>query len=324
MRYLVLNLDKRAYFRPIELGAPHGSKYGSVAEACGPYDWTWLIILAALLERPADNGGTLPSERWQGKWAGDRVLILRDDQKTGAFSPEDLAALTALGAPDVKDYKVVRENYTDLTNDLKRLWPNHSDYFDLRFQQITQPDDYGWLTEAKVKECLEFAREKGPLFLWRYVSWLADRPGLPPEARALVEKEKASLQNTRPPLISPGNGLENCSVCNTSPGQLHEAGCTLERCPECGRHRFLSCDHSFSPRPDSVRLPWTGEYPGVMECREFGWYQQATWGNTSGPSEDLNRLYVEALWSSELRRFIRNPLLAGGGDPNADESADAS
>lgn len=50
---------------------------------------------------------------------------------------------------------------------------------------------------------------------------------------------------------------------------------------------------------------WTGEWPGILECREFGWYTdpESVWGET----EDLNRLYTsrEVVWSVEQERFIR-------------------
>jgi hypothetical protein len=50
----------------------------------------------------------------------------------------------------------------------------------------------------------------------------------------------------------------------------------------------------------------------VSECREFGWYAKLVEGqgwvscgkNDDGASEDLNRLYIDAVWDAELRRFV--------------------
>lgn len=59
-------------------------------------------------------------------------------------------------------------------------------------------------------------------------------------------------------------------------------------------------------------LPWTGEWPGDAECREFGWYAKLVPGqgwvscDRSDPAgtEDLNRLYRDAVWSREQKRFV--------------------
>src|SRR4051812_38731312 len=107
MRYLVLNLDKRQYFRPVELGAAHGSKYAGVAESQGPHDWPWLVLLAHLLESPQEGHLARGLGPWYGAWAGDRVAVVRGDDGTGRFLDEDLQALRALGAPGT-DYQAVR------------------------------------------------------------------------------------------------------------------------------------------------------------------------------------------------------------------------
>jgi hypothetical protein len=60
------------------------------------------------------------------------------------------------------------------------------------------------------------------------------------------------------------------------------------------------------------RLPWSGEWPGVAECREFGWYAKLIPGegwvscdkNDTGAKEDLNRLVTEAVWDRKQGRFI--------------------
>jgi len=92
------------------------------------------------------------------------------------------------------------------------------------------------------------------------------------------------------------------------PGEDHLEGCDVERCPECG-HQRLSC--GCETGRDS--LPWTGTWPGVAECREFGWYARFTDGkgwevcgkNDKGASEDLNRLYAEAVWDKDKGRLVK-------------------
>lgn len=74
----------------------------------------------------------------------------------------------------------------------------------------------------------------------------------------------------------------------------------------------------FEKYPD--RLPWTGEYPGSAECREFGLW--CLWGpdmdpprqgwvsvppGTPGASENLNRLYSVAEWDVKVGRLVLRP-----------------
>src|SRR5437763_152086 len=65
------------------------------------------------------------------------------------------------------------------------------------------------------------------------------------------------------------------SVQGAHPGTLHRLGCDVEQCPYCG-HQLRSCEHFLFGTddlpPDEDRLPWTGEWPGEAEAREFGWY----------------------------------------------------
>jgi hypothetical protein len=99
-----------------------------------------------------------------------------------------------------------------------------------------------------------------------------------------------------------------CHDCGVAPGFLHLAGCDVERCPVCGG-QYISCDCDFFAEE---RLPWAGIWPGVEECREFGWYSKMVPGKgwvrcekeESGATEDLNRLAVEAKWNSKLGRYV--------------------
>ena len=102
--------------------------------------------------------------------------------------------------------------------------------------------------------------------------------------------------------------LELCPDCGVHPGRLHKKYCDVERCPNCGGQRLsCNCENSLP------HLPWSGEWPGVAECREFGWYAKRIPGidgyvpcdkNDIGADEDLNRLRIDAIWDKKQKRFI--------------------
>jgi len=107
-----------------------------------------------------------------------------------------------------------------------------------------------------------------------------------------------------------------CHDCGVQPGQLHARGCDVERCPYCGGQLiFCSCkDPPGCGIPDDDRIPWTGEWPGEAECREFGWYAKRNIGGPGwepcqpdepGAHPDLNRLHIEAVWDRERKRWVR-------------------
>ena len=107
---------------------------------------------------------------------------------------------------------------------------------------------------------------------------------------------------------------ESCPDCGAATGELHRKGCDVEPCPYCGGQR-LSC--RFMGRCGRVRrgdrIPWTGEWPGDAECREFGWYAKpgpdrrlvACGPDEPGASLVLNRLHADAVWDRASKRFVR-------------------
>jgi hypothetical protein len=103
---------------------------------------------------------------------------------------------------------------------------------------------------------------------------------------------------------------KNCPECGVQPGMMHLPGCDIERCPLCGL-QAVSCDCTV--KVGNTLLPWTGEYPGVAECREYGFYAKLVPGSgwvscesgDLGATEDLNRLYSEAEWDPTKMRFTR-------------------
>jgi hypothetical protein len=107
-----------------------------------------------------------------------------------------------------------------------------------------------------------------------------------------------------------------CCDCGVQPGKLHKPGCDVERCPYCGG-QLISCSCEAQDRfgvPYDDRMPWTGEWPGAAECREFGWYavpgpDNRGWVSCNpdepGSTPDLNRLAAEAIWDREQKRWVQ-------------------
>jgi hypothetical protein len=105
---------------------------------------------------------------------------------------------------------------------------------------------------------------------------------------------------------------DRCHDCGARPGQMHQEGCDVEQCPGCGGQR-LTCGCEDDDVRGLARLPWTGEWPGTAECREFGWYARRVPGRRGwqpcGPDEEgahpnVNRLLTEATWDRKRGRFV--------------------
>jgi hypothetical protein len=134
--------------------------------------------------------------------------------------------------------------------------------------------------------------------------------------------------------------IQPCPDCCARPGQLHTPGCDCERCPRCGgqiiwcgciyevndmSRQRLEQDHPdvYFGGPNQAmrerwqaewgewRLPWTGEWPGEAEAREYGFYcyWNGRWTRCSadhpGARPDLTRLIEECRWDSEQQRWVR-------------------
>jgi hypothetical protein len=102
---------------------------------------------------------------------------------------------------------------------------------------------------------------------------------------------------------------ELCPDCFVHPGSLHHYGCDIERCRECG-FQLLTCGCTIN---EAERLLWTGEWPGLADCRELGFYLKIVTDkeiyecdkDTIGAEEDLNRLARDGVWSKEQGRYVR-------------------
>lgn len=107
----------------------------------------------------------------------------------------------------------------------------------------------------------------------------------------------------------------NCPDCGVGIGELHQPGCDVERCPDCG-FQMLSCDCEAEYMDDFKypRMAWTGRWPGELECEEYGFYATMShpghgWLSCSpdavGATHDLNRLYTECKWNPEQAKMIQ-------------------
>jgi len=120
---------------------------------------------------------------------------------------------------------------------------------------------------------------------------------------------------------------ENCPDCGVKPGSLHQIGCDVERCRLCGG-QSISCGcvvcsgdeptaaewaaHDQRVEDAGGRLPWTGEWPGDSECREFGLWSKLVRGHgwqmcsadDPAAQPDLNRL-SRFPWDAKLGRRVR-------------------
>jgi hypothetical protein len=104
--------------------------------------------------------------------------------------------------------------------------------------------------------------------------------------------------------------LKPCPDCGVAPGQLHERGCDVERCPYCGMQR-LGCE--CMQLSAAALIEWTGEWPGNAEARAFGFFclLDAALGwvrcaaDTPGAMPDLNRLHAECRWDRPSKRWVK-------------------
>jgi hypothetical protein len=135
--------------------------------------------------------------------------------------------------------------------------------------------------------------------------------------------------------------MANCPDCGTAVGQKHKGGCDIELCPRCGL-QAIGCDciyevcgmnvvtleqehpniYSDGPTPEmyerwdrewGVRaIPWSGEWPGKAECRQYGLYAKMIEGKgwqpcaptDEGVVEDLNTLLTCARWDVDAQRWV--------------------
>jgi len=117
---------------------------------------------------------------------------------------------------------------------------------------------------------------------------------------------------------------KNCHDCAAKPGEMHMPGCDTERCPVCGGQAMcclMDCPHcdgliatcNNEAIKEEDRIPWSGIWPGVVECQEYdlwckmvpgkGWVECTV--DDPESREDLNRLCMIARWSRDKKKFVK-------------------
>lgn len=112
------------------------------------------------------------------------------------------------------------------------------------------------------------------------------------------------------------DGPRSCNDCGAPAGEPHGDDCDVARCLVTGIQR-LQC----SARHDCGSQAWPGEWPGVAECEEFGWWAEESeatkawfrengWPVSDEPHHDLNRLHTGTDWDPVAcrRRRFRDPV----------------
>ena len=125
--------------------------------------------------------------------------------------------------------------------------------------------------------------------------------------------------------------FDSCPFCEVQCGEYHRNLCELEQCPYCGffchncgsnTGKCANIDNALYPVPLDDRIPFTGEWPGANECRDWGWYAIPQHDCEANPEKawlacspmapkalpNYYRLSVDAEWSREDKRFVRTTL----------------
>jgi len=118
-----------------------------------------------------------------------------------------------------------------------------------------------------------------------------------------------------------------CHDCEAKPGEYHDMGCDVERCPDCGGQLIAcQCDEPRETFDEGERLIWTGVWPGTEECIEYGFFNKWVVTGTRefrghtletgdwipcdiddpDASADLCELSEKATWDSNKRKYVLN------------------
>lgn len=125
--------------------------------------------------------------------------------------------------------------------------------------------------------------------------WEADRRKVIEEKFQLVAllAECRDQISYRDLLARIDRALPVCHDCKAKPGELHDSGCDVEQCPECGG-QWIQC----GCRIVHPRLIWTGGWPREANAIELGLVDQ------DGKPE-TDRLRFEARWDAAQGKYVR-------------------
>lgn len=109
------------------------------------------------------------------------------------------------------------------------------------------------------------------------------------------------------------NKPSDCPDYGVKPGELHDPGCDAEPCSACGC-QAISCGCKLEEYTDLPRVPWSGIWPGVAECVEYGlfcvWVEGFGWKDWDGEpdaSPSLTLLHQVGRWDRDRQRWFVKP-----------------
>lgn len=105
---------------------------------------------------------------------------------------------------------------------------------------------------------------------------------------------------------------ENCPDCNAGLNEFHGENCDVARCAVSGIQLFSCCVFDTSEIHECINTTWSGYWPGIEECFEYGlfaWFCPNVGFIPCGPEHpeaicDLNRLIVRYRWDVEKQKRV--------------------
>ncbi len=104
---------------------------------------------------------------------------------------------------------------------------------------------------------------------------------------------------------------ETCPGCGTFINEYHSEFCDTARCGITGDQKF-SCDTFNEDNHECENTKWSGYWPGVKECFEYGLFSYFVPNLGFVPCDpehpnavcDLNTLLVRYAWDSNLQKRV--------------------
>jgi hypothetical protein len=186
-----------------------------------------------------------------------------------------------------------------------------------RASQI-QRTAFGTMISDPVDGVPGIRRDGATLALAAALNQPAPEPGRTPQrtsdSKDTTMHDAAAPETQTAPNHEPGQAdPSGCPGCSAPIGTLHTDRCCVGWCAATGRQRRDGCETVHGCRTDprrDCRTAWTGEHPGIDDCRRLGWYAVCTpdgWTSaareTPGAVEDFNRLIAEGVWNDAEQRY---------------------
>jgi hypothetical protein len=185
MKMLIANYDRKLYFTPVTIGPVGGGGLGVVPAGEGD-DVSWARLLMALLAGELDP----PLDTW----AGDRIAVLKDGDKTTSLLTETDVALYVLAQTRPCNFQYVLDHFTDVTELLMKdghlELASGYDWYVRTFQGCCLKS----LTPQSVKDLFGAAARECGAHFGEFLEWLEVEDDLDPAVLALVHAELDAQQ----------------------------------------------------------------------------------------------------------------------------------